>query len=164
MTMAWVRGRYSVPARKFGLVQTKEGYLGTITFASEILYVRLDGEINSRMYHPSDLTYFTKEEAKEIRQMQAIHEALEGILNPKGDGSMIVTHGFGEDLKIAPHGHVTRRADAFKAKCGGLQSCLHCQEEQRRYERGTWPYDRAKVLTFTMMKDASNGPIKDHPV
>lgn len=77
---------------------------------------------------------------------ERVRKAIERLTNPSGDGKTIVSHGFvkaGEKprLEIVPHGWVKPTPTGVKAKCGGPGLCDHCQEEKRRLDAGTYPYE-----------------------
>lgn len=70
MSMQWVRDSYGVPAKRGGRVRVTFGLgpefmkntdlynmTGTITKATQYVFVRLDGEKWSHRFHPLDLEY-----------------------------------------------------------------------------------------------------------
>ncbi len=71
-----------------------------------------------------------------------MRNAIEGLINPGGDGKTIVSAGWDKDaLKLIRHGWVTPRGDGIKARCGGPDKCEHCMEEFRALshaERDDW--------------------------
>lgn len=64
MSMEYVREYYGVPAKRGGRVQVKMDYeyedngkTGTITRATQYVFVRLDGEKRSIPFYPKELKY-----------------------------------------------------------------------------------------------------------
>lgn len=56
MSVQWVRDYYVMPWLKIGLPVLAIGKPGTVTSATQYVFVRLDGEKHSRPYHPGDVT------------------------------------------------------------------------------------------------------------
>jgi hypothetical protein len=49
----YIRRQYGVPVKRLGSVLVN-GKLGTITYATHHVYIRLNGERHSKPYHPTD--------------------------------------------------------------------------------------------------------------
>lgn len=68
MSMEWVRKYYGVPAKRGGRVRVSmdyeyedDGRKGTITSATQYVFVRLDGKKRPDIFHPLDLEYLAEE-------------------------------------------------------------------------------------------------------
>lgn len=62
MSLELIRARYKVPAKR-GVEIEYNGRKGLITGAKDAyLRIRLDGDANSKIFHPTDVKYITKEE------------------------------------------------------------------------------------------------------
>ena len=58
MSMAYVRRTYGVPAKRGGRVEVRMPngavFRGTITRATHVVFIRVDGDRYARPYHPTD--------------------------------------------------------------------------------------------------------------